>query len=45
MGQVHIAMGDRDEGVALLRGSLAQLDALGSEAAGMIREILEEIGA
>lgn len=44
MGQVLVAAGETDEGLALLRGSLAQLDALGSEAADTVREILEELG-
>ncbi|MDP2306559.1 MAG: hypothetical protein Q8P18_11100 [Pseudomonadota bacterium] len=44
MGQVLVAAGETDEGLALLRGSLAQLDALGSEAADTVREILQELG-
>jgi len=43
MGQVLVAAGERDEGLALLRGSLGQLDALGSEAADTVREILAEL--
>jgi tetratricopeptide (TPR) repeat protein len=43
MGQVLVAAGEVDEGLALLKGSLAQLDALGSEAADTVREILAEL--
>jgi tetratricopeptide (TPR) repeat protein len=43
MGQVMVASGEADEGLALLRGSLGQLDALGSEAADTVREILAEL--
>ena len=45
LGQVLVATGQREEGVALLRGALAELEAVGSEAAGMVREILAEVGA
>ncbi len=45
LGQVMVAAGDTDEGLALLRGSLGQLDALGSEAADTVREILAELSA
>ncbi|MDP2317346.1 MAG: hypothetical protein Q8P41_30965 [Pseudomonadota bacterium] len=43
MGQVLVAAGEVDEGLSYLRGSLAQLDALGSEAADTVREIIEEL--
>lgn len=43
LGQVLVADGRRDEGLALVRGSLQQLDALGSEAADTVREILGEL--
>jgi tetratricopeptide (TPR) repeat protein len=45
MGQVLVVGGKRDEGLSLLRGSLAQLDALGSEAADTLRDILAELEA
>lgn len=45
MGQVMVAAGEVDEGLALLRGSLGQLDAMGSEAADTVREILAELEA
>ena len=45
MGQVMLAAGEQDEGLAMLRGSLAQLEALGSEAAESVREILAELEA
>lgn len=44
LGQVLVAAGQVDEGVALLKGSLLQLEALGSEAADTVREILAELG-
>jgi hypothetical protein len=44
-GQVLVAAGDADEGLALLRGSLGTLEALGSEAADTVREIIAELEA
>jgi tetratricopeptide (TPR) repeat protein len=41
-GQVLLAMGERDAGIAHLRAALARLDALGSEAAAVVREVLAE---
>ncbi|MFZ5475878.1 MAG: tetratricopeptide repeat protein [Myxococcota bacterium] len=43
IGQVQVAMGRRDDGIANIKGSLAQLDAIGSEAAETLREILGEL--
>lgn len=43
LGQVMVAAGDVEGGLALLKGSLGQLDAMGSEAADTVREILDEL--
>ncbi len=43
LGQVHVALGRREEGVRRLIGSLDALERIGSEAAASVREILEEI--
>ncbi|MFN7147078.1 MAG: tetratricopeptide repeat protein, partial [Myxococcota bacterium] len=43
IGQVMVAAGEVDEGLAYLRGSLGQLEAMGSEAADTVREILAEL--
>jgi tetratricopeptide (TPR) repeat protein len=43
IGQVLVAAGEVDEGLSYLRGSLGQLDAMGSEAADTVREILTEL--
>ncbi len=45
IGQVLVAAGEVDEGLSYLRGSLGQLDAMGSEAADTVREILAELEA
>lgn len=45
LGQILVARGEREEGLALLQQSLTALDALGSEAAPSIREILTELTA
>lgn len=42
LGQVFVATGRRSEGVLLLEASLARLEALGSEAAEVVRDILAE---
>ncbi len=43
MGQVLVAAGRKEEGMVALKASLERLDALGSEAAAVVREVLAEV--